>query len=372
MKKRIVNLDAFRCFAILFVIYFHVGTRFFLNVHYEKLLMVGRFGVEMFFVLSGFLIANLYYKKEDQTNLLTFWLQRFLRTYPPYIVALIISFLAVSVVKHQSFNIGYLFFFQNFYAKIPFFLLSWSLCVEEHFYLVFPLIMLVSSRLQKNKTVSLLIWIVLCLAPSVLRYFLGDYRNEAFGYDLTASIFRFDGIALGCLLSFIINKYDISIRSNKLVSLFLLVSFVLLSIWLSGNPSQLKYSFGYFVLILSTGALLLSLYLSNDMQLGKNRLVKQTALMAYSLYLTHALVLNACDSIFSRFKLNEAYIEMLISLVLIFIVGIVFYYVIEKKSIDLRNKLLHSGPKPKPDTKIPDLKKTINDHSNNSHQERGK
>ena len=55
-------------------------------------------------------------------------------------VALVLSYAAVWLERRESFNLGYLLFLQNFYERIPFFLVSWSICIEEQFYLALPLI----------------------------------------------------------------------------------------------------------------------------------------------------------------------------------------------------------------------------------------
>src|SRR5690349_1065400 len=82
-----------------------------------------------------------------------FWVRRWLRTIPPYVAALAISWVAVRIARGQSFDFGYLIFVQKFYLQIPFFLVSWSLCVEEHFYLLLPLAMVIVGSLFRGKGV---------------------------------------------------------------------------------------------------------------------------------------------------------------------------------------------------------------------------
>ncbi|MCF0051767.1 acyltransferase [Dyadobacter sp. LJ53] len=338
-SKRIANLDLFRFLAIALVIYYHIGERFTL----DKTIAVGKYGVEMFFVLSGFLITNIYYKKSAGENLIRFWLQRFLRTYPPYLAALAISYSAVFFGRRQDFDPGFLFFFQNFYQVIPFFKISWSLCIEEHFYIVFPFVVLLTSRATSSKHARLAVWIAITLTPSVIRYFAGDFQIKEFGYYTTATIFRFDGIALGCTISYIINHYSFSFNSNVYVSLFAAAVFAGISYWLADVDSQFKYCTGYLFLVLSAGMLLISFYFSPDFVLSKTLFVRQIALMAYSLYLTHALILNVFDKIFHKYPAFSI-LAVPVCVTAMLLVGLAFYKTIEAPSISLRDNLLHFQP----------------------------
>ncbi|MCF2519149.1 acyltransferase [Dyadobacter sp. CY351] len=335
-SKRIANLDLFRFLAIALVIYYHIGERFTL----DKSVAIGKYGVEMFFVLSGFLITNIYYKKSVGENLVRFWLQRFLRTYPPYLAALVISYAAVFLGRGQAFDPGFLFFFQNFYQVIPFFKISWSLCIEEHFYLVFPLVVLFTSRATSSKHVRLAMWVAITLTPSVIRSFAGDFQMKEFGYYTTATIFRFDGIALGCTISYFINHYAFSFKSNGYLTLFWAAVFAGTSYWLADVDSQFKYSAGYLFLVISAGMLLVSFYYSPDFVLGKTLFVRQIALMAYSLYLTHALILNVFDKIFHKYPAFTI-LAVPVCVTVMLLVGLAFYKTIEAPSITLRDNLLH-------------------------------
>ncbi|WP_163408400.1 acyltransferase family protein [Flavobacterium ajazii] len=339
MEKRIKNLDLFRFLAILLVVYLHIGTRFLSNIiKYDVLLKVGKYGVEMFFLLSGFLISNIYFKKKN-VSLLKFWLGRFLRTYPPYIITLIISYAAVYFFKKQSFDWGYILFFQNFYQTIPFFLASWSLCVEEHFYLVFPFIVLFLSLL-KNKYLQLFVWITLVLAPSFIRLYFGNYLNMNWGYYTTASIFRFDGIALGCLISFLINHYNFSFKVNPYFSLFMFMVFLLFGSYLSNFQTVFTYSFGYLILVIIIGLTFLSFYFADEFFISRFNFIKEGAYMAYSIYLTHNLVINFIEMIVQKNNISNEGIISLLTLFVCIVIGKIFYILVEKKAIEKRNLLL--------------------------------
>jgi peptidoglycan/LPS O-acetylase OafA/YrhL len=341
MHKRIENLDLFRFIAIVSVIYLHVGHRFLAPYFPDrKMITIGKYGVEMFFVLSGFLIANLYYKNAVKKNLVKFWLQRFFRTYPPYLIALIISYAAVLISKKQSFDIGYIFFIQNFYSKIPFFLVSWSLCVEEHFYLLFPVLLLITQKIIRKVNAVLFFWILLYLLPIFIRYKFGNIQNDSFGYYSTATIFKFDGIVLGCIIAYVINNFTFNLKSNYLISFLLFITFICLAYWQTSTPSLLKYSLGYSLLVINAGLLLCSFYYSKTFFISKLPVVRNIALMAYSLYLTHTLVINFCEIVFDKFHISNIFFTFPLCIILAFIVGRIFYLLIEAPSITFRNKVL--------------------------------
>ncbi|WP_145929041.1 acyltransferase family protein, partial [Termitidicoccus mucosus] len=129
-NRRNANLDLLRAAAIVAVVFFHVCQMS--PVPLTRLMNVasfGQYGVDLFFVLSGWLIGGLYWKEYNKfgnIDIGRFWLRRWLRTIPPYLIALLLSWLAVWMSREEPFDLGYLIFIQNYYDNIPFFLVSWS------------------------------------------------------------------------------------------------------------------------------------------------------------------------------------------------------------------------------------------------------
>lgn len=341
--KRIVNLDLFRAIAILFVVLFHTTQMFTgdkLNTNYY---LWDKFGVGFSFVLSGFLIGGLFYKQVGKINLLHFWMMRFFRTYPPYLVALLLSFVAVYYSRNEHFDYGYLIFIQNFYQKIPYFKVSWSLCIEEHFYIVFPFIVIISENLLKNIILQLCFWILLCILPTVVRWRYGSVLQTDFGYYKTASYFRFEGIAMGCLLSFLV--YRVKIKLNfSLVSIIATITFFffMLIINVIFKMSLYAYTFGYLFLNCSILLLLSIFYFSKDYKIAKFQGVLKTASMAYSLYLTHALTINFMVIIAAKYKMR-IFLIYPITLIAIYIIGFIFYKVVELPTLRFRNTYFNSN-----------------------------
>lgn len=156
-SQRIIGLDVLRCAAIfgvlvahgLIFLYPHVGPIEIGSVTFliGYLGHLGFYGVELFFVLSGFLIGRILWRVGDDLSrpreLVRFWTRRWFRTLPAYFLFLLINLAVVLWVFPQKVPwdrfATYLIFTQNFTAyEVIFFPESWSLAVEEWFYLLFP------------------------------------------------------------------------------------------------------------------------------------------------------------------------------------------------------------------------------------------
>ena len=152
-NKRIIGLDVLRSIAIILVMLMHSGSMFLplarlplIGNIVGKLLAiiipVGYLGVELFFVLSGYLIGSILIKlfsdnkKPIFKEIKQFWIRRWLRTLPNYYFVLLINYIVfVFILNSYPFNWKYLFFIQNFISVQPsFFRESWSLAVEEWSY----------------------------------------------------------------------------------------------------------------------------------------------------------------------------------------------------------------------------------------------
>jgi peptidoglycan/LPS O-acetylase OafA/YrhL len=165
--RRFQSLDALRAFAIVAVIWHHtMATSFSSAIAYE-----GRYGVNLFFVISGFLIVTLLLRSQESPNgfsLAKFWGRRALRIFPIYFTVLAVYVLLVRYTEHSPAGVA---FFQNlpYFATFTsnwfvepadrtIFVFSWSLATEEQFYLVWPLIeVLVPWRRVKLALLGLLI-----------------------------------------------------------------------------------------------------------------------------------------------------------------------------------------------------------------------
>ncbi len=153
--ERVFGLDLLRAIAILMVLLAH--SRLLLPHRYAwggQLSIFGQLGVELFFVLSGFLIGGIVLKTFPDApsggSLLRFWTRRWFRTLPNYYLFLALNVGLYWVRGLPLPDVGaYGLFLQNLTREGPrFFAESWSLATEEWFYLLFPVLVLAAARIR--------------------------------------------------------------------------------------------------------------------------------------------------------------------------------------------------------------------------------
>ncbi|HBR1695967.1 TPA: acyltransferase [Klebsiella quasipneumoniae subsp. quasipneumoniae] len=202
-------LDFCRALAISLVLLSH-GRTFLVPLMPEtNILKFGGFlGVELFFVLSGFLIGRILIEKINNQEshrewIPSFWLRRWLRTYPSYILFLFINIILIFSIRPDIFPsvLRYLTFSQSLLSPHPsFFGEAWSLAVEEIFYLITPLLFWVFFALTNNKKTSInLAIVVLITLPLALRINAAFNSSLTFNEIRTISLFRIDSIVYGVL-----------------------------------------------------------------------------------------------------------------------------------------------------------------------------
>lgn len=214
--KKIPQLDALRGIAVLLVMVHNLDH--YPSLHLSPLSNNGWMGVDLFFVLSGFLITGILLDaKEQDSYFRNFYARRCLRIWPLYYAVLFLMFVVIPLIRPSDWHIvfdarsapwwSYLFYLQNFMVPVitqatgPLGV-TWSLAIEEQFYLVWPLIVRWCSPAQLR-------WLaisVICLSP-VLRLYLSLHQ-----INIYSNVFcRLDGLMAGSLLA-------LAVRSKTLVS----------------------------------------------------------------------------------------------------------------------------------------------------------
>jgi peptidoglycan/LPS O-acetylase OafA/YrhL len=297
--KRKIQLDGVRGMALLMVFSYHA-----LHVHLFWA------GVDLFFVLSGYLITGILIRMKEEHGsagavLKSFYSRRALRILPALVVFLLVASLVYH--KHWLQTLGeYAFFNANFTIAfheriIPAFNPLWSLAVEEQFYLMWPLIVLLSS-LKTLKRVSLGIIVI----DPILRALLTPYLPHLAIYYLTP--FRVDTLACGAAIAIFEHEDRTCFESRHRQAAICVVAAATLFCALSIFPAFRRNAdtiffntLGYTLVVLIFGGLIfyaLGTRRGAGYSLLTLRPLRYMGLISYTFYLYHHGVLNLVGSRF--------------------------------------------------------------------------
>lgn len=229
-RKHIRGLDGMRAIAVLLVLFYHMGTPY----------IYGGLGVMIFFVLSGFLITWLLLKEQEKDgtiSLVGFYKRRALRIFPAfycYWCLLVLFLILKNKVVLWDHAWSSFFYFSNYYSALNGdpnngFSHTWSLAIEEQFYMLWPLLFLFLAT-NIRKMMIVLPSIIICIWGYRLALLFIFKVDQAYFY--TAFDTRFDALMMGCFLSVLLKKYG----TNRLWqvpverSWYLLITLILISI----------------------------------------------------------------------------------------------------------------------------------------------
>lgn len=334
------HLDLLRALAIGMVVAYHVLQmcpqplpEIMRIAHY------GQYGVDLFFVLSGWLIGGLYWNERVRfggVQLGRFWLRRWLRTIPPYLAALALSWLAVFIQWRKPLDLGYLVFIQNYYEKIPYFLVSWSLCIEEHFYLLMPLLLLV-FKVHGGRVVFVVFSLLVLLAPACRWALSLDGIDTAFGYEQTATHLRMEGLLLGFWLAHEQVNSPQRWGILKRMSPWVLAVAAATLIALQFVAEVWMYRLGLTVLAVGLAAMLVLLVERKVGRFTTAHWVRAVAQASFSVYLTHPLMIHVARKFMAMFQYIPWQGYFPVVFLLIVLAGAAFYFCVECTSIFLRD-----------------------------------
>jgi peptidoglycan/LPS O-acetylase OafA/YrhL len=365
-KKRILGLDLMRAVAILMVVFHHGFSLF------DFPFIPIPDGVDIFFVLSGFLIGGILIKTMEKqkgfswSDLKIFWFRRWFRTLPAFWFTLLLNLTLYFILNLQNFSVKdtlklmflkeklwqYFFFLQNLTSNMVsrFFPETWSLSVEEWFYLSLPIILFfaLKSKLKSYKAILLSIIIIITI-PTLARYFFSDIHLK-WNWLSTRMvvIMRLDGIGLGVLMAYI--KYYKPVFWDKLASFKILIYLGIFIFYASFYIIHENYYYfnSYtitnltFYTFTSIGVMItippLSKMTSNDSVF--DRAITFISLISYSMYLINGTfiltiiqqILPADISGFSKFSSCVAF------WISTFIISYLMYKYIEQPFMKIRDK----------------------------------
>ena len=364
-RQRIFGLDLMRATAIMMVLFAHTlwifpeSNGFF----YQILKLFGFLGVEIFFVLSGFLIGKilyqLYLKDNFSLTAVFFFLKRrWFRTVPSYFLVLLLNIIIASIIGYSVPELWrYFFFLQNFKATmLPFFPESWSLSVEEYAYVILPFFLLLLSFITKPKNKPR--FFILAVSFLILLFFSTKmfYQNTTLNTTIdqwnvslkSVVLYRLDSIFIGVFCSWIYSsRYFFWIKNKLFFVCFgtLIFGFLFAGIGYFGLFIETNAAFWNVIYLpLVSVAVACFLPFLSEWKEEKSLINKPIAfisIISYSIYLLHYSVIlqlmkyYASTAITTYFGLYTfAFLYILITV----LVSSIFYRFYEKPMTDIRDK----------------------------------
>ena len=317
---RISSLDIFRAVAIIAVILYHFHHR----------LPYGMLGVDLFFVISGLLVGGLLTKEFltfKKINMPRFLLQRGFKIWPSYFFFLAFGSILAFVFYRNSHPDQiiplkemprYLFFYQN-YIDYPIhwsFDHVWSLCVEEHFYILLPsgfilIQVFVPEKYRTNALYTLVIFAI--IAGIWFKYFSYFYTVKQDTYTGTHN--RIDALAWGVLLNLILSQYGERLKQIKwlpILSLVGLFLFILIIQHAKSTDNEVYHEIimrsllppCFFMLILGV-------YYQD---FSRFYFLRTVGYLSYNLYLWHPIFVNVVSDYVSPGRLGLAVYLILLTI----------------------------------------------------------
>lgn len=335
-NSRFPSFDGIRAISISAVILGHllpenVLTKFF----------TGRWGVQFFFVISGFLITTLLIKEiiiYNRFSVKRFWARRVIRIFPVAYLYIAVLFaldvlLSLNIPRDSFLSAGlYVMNLPIFHERESwYFDHFWSLSTEEQYYLYFPFVLLSILSCDIKLMFYFLIPLALLFVYILTQFFDPYFFNYLVGLNL--------GLFVGSVVAVLVGGNIINIpkiRGFYLISLMILTCFL---------TSDLCAGFPNLPILLLTSTLMAVVLVSSIQynsgwyyMLLNNRLITQVGLMSYSLYIWHQPFTR--QPIFGDFGLGHN-LGLFVNFLLIVLISLASFHLFEKRI--LKYKSLFSG-----------------------------
>jgi peptidoglycan/LPS O-acetylase OafA/YrhL len=343
MNGRIWGLDLIRTVSILLVL---VGHTIIAKIHGNVL---GGIGVEIFFVLSGFLIGQILIKdfKKELTprSVFHFWIRRWFRTLPLYFLFITVKFVFFDHSLGSGIIVYYLFL-QNNVIGIDFFPVSWSLVIEEWFYLLIPIGLLIISFGKLNMKRFLFFLIGFIIFENLFRLGWILYTDRPFSGIIANFPFRLDSLIVGVLLAYFKMEYQglyFILKKGWFFFLGLILFLLLLYFFgtanLNGNKNEFIWTRTFWFFLVSFFIAMMIPFVEAVKRPHPiiATIVERISLYTYSIYLLHFSIIGW---MVHAEKYTSAWLfQTLSAYMVIFISCAMIYHFFEKPVMDLRDKI---------------------------------
>ena len=340
-REKIPQLDALRGIAILLVIAhnatLHYGTASYLHPLFDR----GWMGVDLFFVLSGFLISGILLDTRESPNYFkNFYARRVLRIWPLYYCLLAFMFVVlprvsasegVAIFAKSSPWWAYPLFLQNFLLPLSTDAagplgVTWSLAIEEQFYLVWPIIVRFMSRRQ----VAILAIVEIAASP-MLRYFLAAHHIHIY-----ANFFcRLDGLMLGAFLATLVRSRHFVRERYIGVALAVLVAAAPLAVVM--DLRRAEWIVFTFTSLAAGSIVYLAMFWQQEwlQRPLANRFLLFTGTISYGLFLLHKIAFAGVDGLHVNY-VGHPFVTLGVILAGSYVLAIISWNVLEQPFLRLK------------------------------------
>ena len=322
----------------------------------------GWIGVDLFFVLSGFLISSQLFLQIKQGQIISFkvfFLKRFFRIIPIFFATVGLYFCFPLFREKEALPPiwKFLTFTQNFGLNLKDFATfshAWSLCVEEHFYFFLPIILI---SLQKLNLFAKSYWLLLLLFVFgfAIRIYCFDHlylpkiEDENswlywYKYIYYPTYNRLDGLLVGVSIAgiyeFLPNLWG---KMSKFGNQFILLSLFVLTVayFLCENQQDFNASiFGFPLIAIGFGFMVIAaISPTSFLYKWNSKFTTLIATLSYAIYLTHKGVIHTTHQLLNDFKI-ESNLMLIICIITCILVAYLLNLTIEKPFMKLRNKII--------------------------------
>lgn len=335
------DIQIFRAIAVVAVIIYHFNINF---------LPYGYLGVDLFFVISGYLITNQLLQNRNETSikLSVFYFKRFKRIIPSLISSslftLTIGYFNLSLeqfhelfrgLKYSILFVGNVFFAQvidyfSIDVKRNLIVNLWSLSVEEQFYIVFPLLVIISMKVKKIK---ISYFFIICFIISLVSYtelFYNKFNLSTIFFGFEKYIFyspftRSSQFLVGAIAATIKKK---RILSNSVANYSSIIFMLVLFIFNFQSYNQILISVLIFYLLLFETQIKNNLFTNSLVHIGN---------ISYSLYLFHQPILAGVrNNNFYATQISDKYIDLdkvhlvVVVFLIIYLISLLNYVLVEQ------------------------------------------
>jgi peptidoglycan/LPS O-acetylase OafA/YrhL len=340
------EIDGLRAISIISVVIYHTQ----LKLNNSVIFSGGFLGVDIFFVISGYLICSIIFKElieKKSFSFKNFFVRRAKRILPALIFLIFVSSLVSyfilqpsALINFSKSSISSIFFSSNiFFWQIDSMYMAesqllspllhtWSLSVEEQFYLFFPILIFLILKIDKKILLPLML---LLMVLSIFSTWYGSKNHIIFNfYSITSRIWE---LGIGSLIAYFEyfkkKKFSFSQKINEIVcffSLIIIIYFFIFPVFPNRHPTI----YTIIPIVSVSLIILLSDKTSFFKSILSNNFLVFTGLISYSLYLWHYPVLSFSRHIFINTDFENNIILKLFLILISIILSLISYFFIEK------------------------------------------